>query len=570
MYHIKKINKVNNPIIYLFLALGVSSISYGINDELRELSIFLSALFFIWIFLLWGINFTFITAVFFAVGLFINCSYYNVPDKICGEVRIVKVSTYETIGSFEGKNLLIEDYSGSELQTGELYSVSGIVEKEEKNKNKGIVGGLKVESINKCDGDFITILYKIKRSIYEKLKENLGMRKAGLVSSIAFGYSDGLDSEDKSDMKNFGIIHSISVSGLHVAIVYGFLRIFLGNKLGLLSCLVYVIFTGANYSSIRAFIMLGTVEGAEIVKKNNNSISSLCLSAMILTIYKPYSIFEISFHLSYLATLGIILMNKKINTALYKLPGKLRDGLSVTLSAQIFTVPYLLLIFKDLSLNFIIGNLVLVPFVNVLVILGNLLFVFYRFNGMFDFISYLVLKIIDIFDMVLNNIENFSLPIFYGNEYFAMMYLSIMTSIYFVKKGFKKVMYMPIAVLCMIIVQLYSPVLNLKYYYEGAILVSYRGERVLISNKEQIDMERLVKISEADKVCRNINKINVYGKCKIKSQGKNYLLEIFDKKYLLKVAGSENGSGDYDIINFKDGPFNKIFIWNDDIIKTCS
>ena len=76
-------------------------------------------------------------------------------------------------------------------------------------------------------------------------------------------------------------------------------------------------------------------------------------------------------------------------------------------------------------------------------------------------------------------------------------------------------------------------------------------------------MERLVKISEADKVCRNINKINVYGKCKIKSQGKNYLLEIFDKKYLLKVAGSENGSGDYDIINFKDGPFNKIFIWNE-------
>ena len=102
---------------------------------------------------------------------------------------------------------------------------------------------------------------------------------------------------------------------------------------------------------------------------------------------------------------------------------------------------------------------------------------------------------------------------------------------FFMKKGFKKVMYMPIAVLCMIIVQLYSPVLNLKYYYEGAILVSYRGERVLISNKEQIDMERLVKISEADKVCRNINKINVYGKCKIKSQGKNYLLEIFDKKY---------------------------------------
>ena len=87
---------------------------------------------------------------------------------------------------------------------------------------------------------------------------------------------------------------------------------------------------------------------------------------MILTIFKPYSIFEISFHLSYLATLGIILMNKKMNNMLYKFPGKLREGISIALSAQIFTVPYLLLIFRDLSLNFIIGNLCLVPFVNIL------------------------------------------------------------------------------------------------------------------------------------------------------------------------------------------------------------
>ena len=398
----------------------------------------------------------------------------------------------------------------------------------------------------------------------------MGYRKAGLVSSIAFGYSDGLDSEDKSEMKNFGIIHSISVSGLHVAIVYGFLRVFVGNKIGLLLCIIYVIFTGSNYSSIRAFIMLGTVEGAELVKRNNNSISSLCLSAMILTIFKPYSIFEISFHLSYLATLGIILMNKKMNNMLYKFPRKLREGISIALSAQIFTVPYLLLIFRDLSLNFIIGNLCLVPFVNILVILGNLLFVFYRFNSLFDFLSYLILKIIDIFDKVLNNIDNFAVPIFYGNEYFAMMYFSIMISIYFMKRGFKKFMYMPMAVLFIIIIQLYSPVLNLKYYNEGAILISYKGERILISNKKEIDMERLTKISEAGKNYRNINKINIPGKCMIRSCGKNYLLETPKKKYLLKIAVGEKGIGDYDIINFKDGPFNKIFIWNNDIIKTCS
>ena len=68
-------------------------------------------------------------------------------------------------------------------------------------------------------------------------------------------------------MKNFGVIHSISVSGLHVAIVYGFLRIFIGGKFGLLATMIYVIFTGYNYSSIRAFVMLACVEGGTYFKK---------------------------------------------------------------------------------------------------------------------------------------------------------------------------------------------------------------------------------------------------------------------------------------------------------------
>ncbi|MBE6062757.1 MAG: ComEC/Rec2 family competence protein [Clostridium butyricum] len=566
----KKINQVNNPIIYLFLALGVSSISYGISSELRGLSILLTVLFLLWIFLLWGMNFTLILVIFFVVGLFINVSYYNIPDNVQGQVRIVKVSAYESIGSFHRKKLLIEDNEKIKLKLGEIYNVSGQIDKENQNKNKGIVGSMKITSVSKCNGDLITKLYEIKDNIYGKLKKNLGIRKAGLLSSIAFGYSDGLDNEDKSDMKKFGVIHSISVSGLHVAIVYGFFKIFLGNKLGLILCFIYVIFTGANYSSIRAFIMLGTVEGAEIVKRNNNSISSLCLSAMILTIYKPYSIFETSFHLSYLATLGIILVNKKVNNILYKFPEKLRECISVALSAQVFTVPYLLLIFNELSLNFIIGNLCLIPFVNILVILGNLLIVFYSFSGVFNFICYLILKSINLFDIVLNSIHNFSMPIIYGNEYLAMMYFAVMTSIYFIKKGFKKFVYMPAVVLILLVVKLYSPILSLKYYKEGAILVSYRGERVLISNKKQIDMERLAEISEASRTYRNINKINVCGKCRIRSYGKNYLLEFPDKKYLLKMSVGEKGTGDYDIINFKDGPFNKIFILNNDIIKTCS
>ena len=195
---------------------------------------------------------------------------------------------------------------------------------------------LEPKIINKVDGDFITKLYDVKRNIYTRLEENLGKRKAGLIASIAFGYSDYLDEEDKEDMKNFGVIHSISVSGLHVAIVYGFLRIFMGGKFGLLATMIYVIFTGSNYSSIRAFVMLSSVEVGHILKRNNSSISALCLSAMILIIYQPYSIFSISFHLSYLATLGIIMFNKKFNNILYKLHAKAQTTIKFNIKCSNF------------------------------------------------------------------------------------------------------------------------------------------------------------------------------------------------------------------------------------------
>ena len=164
-------------------------------------------------------------------------------------------------------------------------------------------------------------------------------------------------------MKNFGIIHSISVSGLHVAIVYAFIKKVTGNKLGLLGTILYVILTGSEYSCIRAFIMLAAVEGADIFQRNNNSLSSISLSGIIILMLSPYSAFEISFQLSFLATIGIILYNKKLNNLLYKLQKNLRETVSITLSAQILTTPYLMVIFNDFSLNFIIGNIFLLPFI---------------------------------------------------------------------------------------------------------------------------------------------------------------------------------------------------------------
>ncbi len=429
----KRIEEVANPIVYIFITLILSSITFGLFSDFKKLTIFIVGFFFICVFYYCGISFTVVISLIFVMGLFMNFSYYNINfnEDVETEVRILKNNSYETIGCYNGKKIIIENLQ-DKLTQSDKFNVKGTL-KDNSIKEKGIVGTLFINNIQKSDDDFISNLYHIKNKVYKMLEENLGKRKAGLISSIAFGYSECLDDEDKDYMKSFGIIHAISVSGLHVAIVYSVLKRFLGVKIGLIATIIYVLFTGSNYSSIRAFLMLSTLELSYLLKRNNNSISALSISGIILLLMRPYAVFEISFHLSYLATLGIILYNKKLNYKFYKLPKVLRNTLSISLSAQIFTFPYLILVFKDFSVNFILGNLFLMPFINLIVICGNILPVTYVIPSLFDFCSYINLVILKWFDWTLDKLEYYSLPIINGNEYIAIFYMSILISLYFIK-----------------------------------------------------------------------------------------------------------------------------------------
>jgi competence protein ComEC len=163
----KKIEEVENPLVYIFLSLGISCISYGINDQINGLAIFIAAFFFICMFYYCGISFTCIMIIFFIVGILINCSYYRISNKVDGEVRIVKANNYTTIATYEGKNITLKTHK-KDLGVGEKYKVVGKIQNIQ-DKSSGIVGELETEVINKADGDFITKLYELKKKIYSSL-----------------------------------------------------------------------------------------------------------------------------------------------------------------------------------------------------------------------------------------------------------------------------------------------------------------------------------------------------------------------------------------------------------------
>ncbi|UZP04193.1 ComEC/Rec2 family competence protein [Clostridium botulinum] len=560
----KRIEEVANPMVYIFITLILSSITFGLFSDFKKLAIFIVSFFFICVFYYCGISFTFVINLIFVMGLFMNFSYYNVNFNADAQVRILKNNSYETIGYYNGKKIIIENFK-DKLTQGDKFNVKGTF-KNNPIKEKGIVGSLFINNIKKSDDDFISNLYHIKNKVYKMLEENLGKRKAGLISSIAFGYSECLDDEDKDYMKSFGIIHAISVSGLHVAIVYSVLRRFLGVKIGLIATIIYVLFTGSNYSSIRAFLMLSTLELSYLLKRNNNSISALSMSGIILLLMRPYAVFEVSFHLSYLATLGIILCNKKLNYKLYKLPKILRNTLSISLSAQIFTFPYLILVFKDFSINFVLGNLFLMPFINLIVICGNILPITYVIPSLFDFCSYINLIILKWFDWTLDKLDYYSLPIISCNEYIAVFYMSILISLYFIKNNQYKFIYLPFLFIVVITIEMYSPLPKIQYYNEGAFLLTYKGDRLLITNKNNIDIKKLKDITFSKKVYRENGIINIDNKVKIKQYKNNCILKVDEKNYILKTNNKKVNSKDCDIINFSDNNINKIILFRGKVL----
>ena len=330
--------------------------------------------------------------------------------------------------------------------------------------------------------------------------------------------------------------------------------------------LVYVLFSGASAPAVRAYIMIVILNLGKIVKRNYNPLASLSLAGIILLLMKPYYIYNLGYVLSFLATLGIILFNKDLNKKLYKLPNSIRNTIAISLSAQILTLPIIILYFNEVSLNFIVGNIVVIPFINVLVVLGNILIFIVEISSVFNYIMYVCHYIIKYIDIIMYKIDNMSFDLIYFHYTVAYFYISLLITYYFYKKGFKRFIYYPLIIFFYILVLIYSPLPKIRYYNEGGLLISYKGDRVLIQTKDEIDEEKLMAVSLANNIYEDFNEVNIKGKIKIKKYGENYILHTKNNKYLLFV-NYENLNNEYDIIDFRKGDIKEVMFFNDKIIN---
>lgn len=182
----------------------------------------------------------------------------------------------------------------------------------------------------------------------------------------------------KEALKITGTIHVVVVSGFNVSLVSNLVMKFLGSKyktrnllISQFFTLVYSIMTGFEPPVIRAWIMGGVLSWVRYYGRSVDGFRALAFTALLMVIIWPYFLFSVSFQLSFLATLGLVVFGNSIVDFLSHFLGKafFVEDLGTTISAQIFVLPLVSYYFGRVSvISFLVNPLVLwtVPVATVL------------------------------------------------------------------------------------------------------------------------------------------------------------------------------------------------------------
>lgn len=221
------------------------------------------------------------------------------------------------------------------------------------------------------------IIFKTRAFILNALDQFIrGNDESSLAKALLIGYRVDLDKDLVQAYSNIGVVHLIAISGMHLALIYYFLfwisiRILFLKKstasrlILILGCLWFFSFlTGAPASVLRSAVMFTFVAIGDSLSKKATIYNSLSVSALLLLCFDPYLLWDVGFQLSYLALMGIVIFQKYIANWFYfnnKISNKIWKLASVSLAAQVLTLPVCIYYFHQFPLLFLIANMVAIP-----------------------------------------------------------------------------------------------------------------------------------------------------------------------------------------------------------------
>ncbi len=259
---------------------------------------------------------------------------------------------------------------------------------------QGLIGSIfttqsNIKIIRRHAGNWFikNLIIPLRNYFFNTISQYLESNKKALLIGLLLGEKQEMSEKLRQTFADTGIAHILAVSGLHIAILIGILLLLLPiirvRGLLQLAIIIVVIFIylsiiGFKISAVRAGLMALFVCLGLYTHRYYNPINSVLVAAIIILLFSPQAIFEISFQLSFIATLGIIMITPKLYNIIkkYKIPKYITRYLLlpflVSLSATISIAPIVLNYFFQFPLLTVFANLLIIPLVSLAMPLGFL------------------------------------------------------------------------------------------------------------------------------------------------------------------------------------------------------
>lgn len=248
-----------------------------------------------------------------------------------------------------------------------------------------------------------------RKEVERKYAEaGLSGEELAILSALTLGDKSQLTQELKASYATTGASHILAVSGLHVGIVYWVIITLLSKilpgermkKVRVISSLTvlwgYAFIAGLSASVVRASIMLTLVAIGELLERRALTLNTLFASAFCMLLYHPRYLTDVGFQLSYTAVLSILLFQERIYKALI-FNGYLLDKIwsltSVSIAAQLGTLPIVLFHFHRFSNLFGLSGLIVIPVATLLIYAALLLLLCTPFPTLSGGVAWLIIHL---------------------------------------------------------------------------------------------------------------------------------------------------------------------------------
>ncbi len=312
-----------------------------------------------------------------------NGQVVNFETTLLNEPQFLGNYQKFTLNLPQGEPVFVTTSALPEYKYGDRITISSTLIKQVINKRT--IYSLKFPKISLVktkNSPLLAVTIFVRQSVTDLYNKALPADLSSLMLGIVFGIKAPMTKEFTQALRLSGVFHVIAASGMNVTLIGGFISsilvLFLRRQtalvLSIFGILFYVFLAGMQPSIVRASIMGILVFTAQILGRQTLASYSLFLAAFLMLFVSPNLISDVGFQLSFAATLGLLYIRPlfekmgKLKQLVAKFP--LSEDLFVTFSAQIATLPILLLTFGTYSLWSIVVNSLVLWTIAPLMILG--------------------------------------------------------------------------------------------------------------------------------------------------------------------------------------------------------